>query len=82
VDKVLTMLGFSQRDIDTAFELIKLKEKRNKGEEDWERIRGLTEKVLSLQEKARGVLVVSSATGNPRSRPEKRGGHLRRSERS
>ena len=67
IDKVLTMMGFSQEDLETAMELIKLKEKRNKSEEDWKRIRELSEEISSLQEKAKGVLVVSSATGNPRS---------------
>ncbi len=67
IDKVLTMLGLSQEDIDKALELIKLKEKRSKSEEDWKIIRELSGEVSSLQSKARGVLVVSSATGNPRS---------------
>ncbi len=67
IDKVLTMLGFSEEDVEVAMELIKLKEKRKKSKEDWEKIRELSGKTSSLQSKARGVLVVSSATGNPRS---------------
>lgn len=67
IDKVLYLLGFSEEDVERAYELIKLKEKRNKSKEDWEDIRKLSQEVSSLQSKARGVIVVSSATGNPRS---------------
>ena len=67
IDKALLLLGFSEEDIEKALHLIKLKEKRNKDESTWEEIRRLSEEVRGLQEKAKGVLVVSSATGNPRS---------------
>ncbi len=67
IDKLLFLLGFEQEDIDLAMKLIKLKEMRNKDEEDWEGIRELSEKVKELSKKGRGVLVVSSATSNPRS---------------
>ncbi len=68
IDKVLYLLGFSAKDIDLALENIKLKSKRNKSEEDWERIKELNEKLKILSERKRkGVLLVSSATGNPRS---------------
>ncbi len=67
IDKVLTLLGFSQEDIDRALQLIKLKESKNKGEKDWRRIRELSKELSLSQRNVRGVLVVSSATGNPRS---------------
>ncbi len=67
IDKVLHLLGFSEEDLEKAYTLIKVKEKRRKEEEDWELIRKLSEEVKRLQRKAGGVLVVSSATGNPRS---------------
>jgi len=67
IDKVLTMLGFSEGDIEMAFRLIKLKEKNNKGEEDWKKIEEMSREVAELTKKAKGVLVVSSATGNPKS---------------
>ena len=67
VDKVLTLLGFSEKDIEEALELIKLKDKRNKSSEDWEVIKERSQAIRELQKKRKGVLVVSSATGNPRS---------------
>ncbi len=67
IDKVLLLLGFSEEDIEKALRLISVKSKRNKTEEDWEEIKKLSEEVQKLQEKAKGVLIVSSATGNPRS---------------
>jgi reverse gyrase len=67
IDKVLMLIGFSESQITTAQELIALKEKRNKVEEDWNKIRELSKKVQAFGEDARGVLVVSSATSNPRS---------------
>ncbi|GAB6065417.1 reverse gyrase [Aquifex pyrophilus] len=67
VDKVLYLLGFSEEDINKAFELIKLKEKPKKTEEDWEEIRRRTEELKEIAKKRKGVIAVSSATGNPRS---------------
>ncbi len=67
IDKLLFLLGFDQEDIDLAMKLIRLKGVRNKKEEDWEGIKELSEKVKELSKKRRGVLVVSSATSNPRS---------------
>ncbi len=67
VDKVLYLLGFSEGDVERAMELIRLKDKRNKSKEDWEEIRRRSEELKELSLKRRGVLVVSSATGNPRS---------------
>ncbi|NPA32863.1 MAG: reverse gyrase, partial [Aquificae bacterium] len=67
VDKVLFLLGFSEQDVQKALELIRLKEKPKKSEEDWEEIRKRSEELRQISEKRRGVLAVSSATGNPRS---------------
>ncbi len=67
IDKLLFLLGFEQEDIDLAMKLIRLKGVRNKKEEDWDGIKELSEKVKELSKKRRGVLVVSSATSNPRS---------------
>jgi len=67
VDKVLQLLGFDEDDVNRAQDLIKLKEKRNKSEQDWQEIRRVTEEVRARSSKVRGVLVVSSATSNPRS---------------
>jgi reverse gyrase len=67
VDKALYLLGFSEEDIEKAMSLIRLKEKFKKTQEDWERIKELSQEVRELSEKVKGVLVVSSATSNPRS---------------
>ncbi len=67
VDKVLYLLGFSQEDVERAVELINLKGKNNKSDKDWERIKELSQDINGLSQRARGVLVVSSATSNPRS---------------
>ena len=67
IDKALLLLGFSEEDINKALELIKLKEKPNKKEEDWEEIKKRSEELKEISKKATGVIAVSSATGNPRS---------------
>ncbi|MFN3870170.1 MAG: reverse gyrase [Aquificaceae bacterium] len=67
IDKLLLLLGFGEEDINLAMRLIRLKEKFGKEEKDWEEIRGLSQRVKEVSSKRRGVLVVSSATSNPRS---------------
>lgn len=67
IDKLLFLLGFEEEDINLAMKLIRLKEKRNKEEEDWEGLKNLSKKVRETLQKRKGVLVVSSATSNPRS---------------
>jgi len=67
IDKALYLLGFTQEDIDTAYELIKLRDKPQKTSEDWEAIGRLSQELQKRAGKVRGVIVVSSATGNPRS---------------
>ncbi|MFZ8863760.1 MAG: reverse gyrase, partial [Thermocrinis sp.] len=67
IDKALYLLNFSPEDIELALRLIRLKEKLNKSQEDWEEIKKLSEQVARVSQKRKGVLVVSSATSNPRS---------------
>ena len=67
IDKALLLLGFSEEDIAKALELIRLKEKPEKREEDWEEIKRRSEELKEISKKATGVIAVSSATGNPRS---------------
>lgn len=67
IDKVLYLLGFTHEDIEKAMSLIRLKEKFKKTQEDWDRINELSREVRELSEKVKGVLVVSSATSNPKS---------------
>jgi len=67
VDKVLHTLGFTQEEINQALELIRLKEKPNKSTEDWEQIKKLSQQLRDISNQKGGVLVVSSATSNPRS---------------
>jgi Reverse gyrase len=67
IDKALYLLNFSPEDIELALRLIRLKEKLNKSQEDWEEIKKLSEQVSRVSQKRKGVLVVSSATSNPKS---------------
>ncbi len=67
IDKALYLLGFSEDDVQKAMKLIRLKEKFKKLEEDWKDIEELSKEVSEISKKAKGVLVVSSATSNPRS---------------
>jgi len=68
IDKVLYLLGFDDGDLKLAFNLIKLKAKAKAGEEIFEKIKTLQEELKQIiQQKCRGVLVVSSATSNPKS---------------
>ncbi|MFZ8863387.1 MAG: reverse gyrase, partial [Thermocrinis sp.] len=67
IDKALYLLNFSPEDIGLALRLIRLKEKLNKSQEDWEEIKKLSEQVARVSQNRKGVLVVSSATSNPRS---------------
>ncbi|WP_299229450.1 reverse gyrase [Sulfurihydrogenibium sp.] len=67
IDKALYLLGFDEKDINLALEVIKLKAKQNKTDEDWNKINQLTEKLRKIEAKRKGVLIVSSATSNPKS---------------
>ncbi|MEO0268977.1 MAG: reverse gyrase [candidate division WOR-3 bacterium] len=66
IDKALYLLGFKEEDIEMAMNLIKLKSKPNKNEEDIEKINKISEYLREISEKKKGVLVVSSATSNPK----------------
>ncbi|MDW8113620.1 MAG: reverse gyrase, partial [candidate division WOR-3 bacterium] len=67
IDKVLYLLGFSQEDILKTFTLIKLRGKKEKSEEDLKKIEECLLELKKIKENIKGVLVVSSATANPRS---------------
>jgi len=67
VDKALYLLGYTEEDIELALKLIKLKEKPNKSQEDWDKIRDYSKQLREISNQKAGVLVVSSATSNPKS---------------
>jgi len=72
IDKVLYLLGFSQEDIDWAFRIIRLRrdlsQRPDAKPEDWEKLREEEENLKKHAQRVRkGVLIVSSATSNPRS---------------
>jgi len=68
IDKVLYLLGFDKEDIEKALRIIKLKKQLNQKAELWEEIVKEEEELQKIaQEKRKGVLIVSSATSNPRS---------------
>jgi reverse gyrase len=67
VDKVLYLLGLEMSDIEKTITLIKLKGKKEKKEEEKRKIEELNEELKKIREKIKGVLVLSSATANPRS---------------
>ena len=72
IDKVLMLLGFSQEEIDYTLKFITFKQnlfkKGQPTEEDWELFQRWQAKVQKIAEKRKGVLIVSSATSNPRSK--------------
>ncbi|AMW33770.2 reverse gyrase [Fervidobacterium islandicum] len=65
IDKALYLLGFEPRDIELAMKYIRMR--RNITEENTEEINSLREQVRRISKKAKGVMVVSSATSNPKS---------------
>ncbi len=72
IDKVLMLLGFSQEDIEYTLKFITFKQnlfkKGQPTEEDFELLQHWQSKVQKIAEKRKGVLIVSSATSNPRSK--------------
>ena len=72
IDKVLMLLGFSQEDIEYTLKFITFKQnlfkKGQPTEEDFELLQHWQSKVQKITEKRKGVLIVSSATSNPRSK--------------
>ncbi len=72
IDKALYLLGFTEKEIEWALKIIKLRkelaQKPNVSPEEWEKLKKEEEKLKKHAEKVRkGVLIVSSATSNPRS---------------
>jgi reverse gyrase len=67
IDKALYLLGFSENQIQMAMELIRLKEKNEKTPQYWQRIKEVSEMLKMASKDINGILVVSSATSNPRS---------------
>lgn len=63
IDKALYLLGFSEEDIDLTLKYIR--SRRNGYEED--KVKELQEKIREISKKAKGIMVVSSATSNPKS---------------
>ncbi len=55
IDKALYIMGFTEKDINTALEIIKLKAKPNKTNEDWDRINQLSQYLSKQKEKIKGV---------------------------
>ena len=72
IDKVLMLLGFSEEDIQETLEFIKFKakvfSKPNPTEKELEIYQNWQKKIEKIAQKRKGVLIVSSATSNPRSR--------------
>lgn len=63
IDKALYLLGFSEEDIELTLKYIR--SRRNGFEES--KVRDLQDKVREIAKKVKGVMVVSSATSNPKS---------------
>jgi len=73
VDKVLKLLGFTDKDIDTAMKVIELKRLIAKlgnraGKELYEEVKELESYLRKRREEIENVLVVASATSQPRSK--------------
>jgi len=72
IDKVLMLLGFTERDIRRALEFMSFKQqlvkKQNITEEDLKQLEDFKKEIERISQKRKGVLIVSSATSNPRSR--------------
>lgn len=75
IDLLLMLMGFDEKDIETGFELIKLRRElalylSRKDEENAgkirERIRELERRIARKRRKLNAVLIVSTATGRPR----------------
>lgn len=72
IDKVLMLLGFTEEDIEETMKFLKFKAKIfSKGqpsEKEIEIYQNWQKKIEKIAQKRKGVLIVSSATSNPRSR--------------
>ncbi len=72
IDKVLMLLGFTEEDIQETLKFINFKRKIfSKGQPDEKTLeiyQKFQQKIENIAKKRKGVLIVSSATSNPRSR--------------
>jgi reverse gyrase len=72
IDKVLMLLGFTEEEIEETIKFLKFKAKiftqGQPSEKDLEIYQNWQRKIERIAEKRKGVLIVSSATSNPRSR--------------
>ncbi|WP_457640319.1 reverse gyrase [Persephonella sp.] len=72
IDKILLLLGFSQEEIEETLRFISFKQKIFKqgqpSEKELEIYNHWQEKIHKITTKRKGVLIVSSATSNPRSK--------------
>ncbi|BAL81683.1 reverse gyrase [Caldisericum exile] len=68
IDKVLKLLNFNDEDIEKALKLIDLKRLSLKNKVDQETLQSVIEDVNKIKAKRKGVLIVSSATTNPKSK--------------
>ena len=67
VDKALLLLGFTEEDINLAFKSLQLKNRASRGEEVWDELREVQRRLSLASSHRRGVLIVSSATSDPKS---------------
>ncbi len=72
IDKVLMLLGFSEDEIEETLKFISFKQnifkKQKPSDKDLEIFNRWQEKIRKISEKRNGVLIVSSATSNPKSK--------------
>jgi len=68
IDKLLYLMGFNEDTINKTLQLITLKAKQQKTEEDLKKIEELKNFVEQEKQKIKSLCVVSSATANPKSK--------------
>ncbi|GAB6073027.1 reverse gyrase [Venenivibrio stagnispumantis] len=72
IDKVLMLLGFDEKDIEETMKFLSYKakifSKPNPSDEELEIYKNWQRKIENISKKRKGVLIVSSATSNPKSR--------------
>ncbi len=72
IDKILMLMGFTEEEIEETLKFLKFKAKifsqGQPSEKDLEIYKNWQRKIERIAEKRKGVLIVSSATSNPRSR--------------
>ncbi len=65
IDKALLLLGFTQEDIETTLKYIR--KRRNSSENSIDDFRKMQEEIRNIAKKAKGIMIVSSATSDPKS---------------